>query len=412
MADTLREVARVLSSSFDADEVPHLILHELRKVIAYDSASILLLQDDVFRVSMQDWQTTTAAPHHMVFRVDQLNAAKLVAQRRAPLVIGDTRSAPEWTPVENEAPFRSWLGAPLIAKGRVIGVLNISAASPDRFTERDAEVALAFASQAAVAMENARLYQESVTRVEQELEIARGIQLNLFPRTLPQAEGMELAARCLPARETGGDFYDVIELREQSGDTRGSLALMIGDVSGKSITAAMLMGVARSIARSEARDHQTPPEVMRETNRWIAKDVPPRSFVALCYATIDLHGRRLALANAGQLAPLRRRRDGQIDYLEAPGNTLPLGIDPRIPYAALDVALEPGDLLLFFTDGIVEAQDASHALFGFERLEALLHAHGDLAPNALIDRVLAAVEEFTGSAPQHDDMTIMALRVA
>ena len=411
MADTLREVARVLSSSFDADEVPHLILRELRKVIAYDSASILLLEDDVFRLSMQGRQASTEAPQHMVFRLDQLNAARLVAQRRAPLVIDDTHSAPEWTPVENEAPLRSWLGAPLIAKGLVIGVLNISAASPHRFSERDAEVALAFASQAAVAMENARLYQESVTRVEQELEIARRIQRNLFPRTLPQVEGLELAARCLPARETGGDFYDVIQLREQSGAARGSLALMVGDVSGKSITAAMLMGVARSIARSEAHDHQTPQEVMRETNRWIAEDVPPRSFVALCYATIDLHERRLALANAGQLAPLRRRRNGRIEYLEAPGNTLPLGIDPNTPYAALDVALEPGDLLLFYTDGIVEAQDPSHALFGFERLEALLHAHGHLAPGQLIDRVLAAVEQFAASAPQHDDMTIMALRV-
>jgi len=273
-------------------------------------------------------------------------------------------------------------------------------------------VALAFASQAAVAMENARLYQESVTRVEQELEIARLIQRNLFPRTLPQVEGLELAARCLPARETGGDFYDVIQLREQLGDVRGQLALMVGDVSGKSIPAAMLMAVARSIARSEARDHQTPPEVMRETNRWVSEDVPPRSFVALCYATIDLHTQRLALANAGQLAPLRRRRDGRIEYLEAPGNTLPLGIDPTTPYAALDVALEPGDLLLFFTDGIVEAQDAGHALFGFERLEALLHTHGDLAPDQLIDRVLRAVGQFAGSAPQHDDMTIMAIRIA
>jgi serine phosphatase RsbU (regulator of sigma subunit) len=412
MADTLREVARVLSASFDAGEVPHLILHELRKVIAYDSASILLLEDDIFRLSTQGRESSTAAPQHMVFRLDQLNAAKLVAQRRAPLVNADTQSAPEWTPVENEAPLRSWLGAPLIAKGQVIGVLNISAASPHRFTARDAEVALAFASQAAVAMENARLYQESVTRVEQELEIARQIQRNLFPRTLPQIEGLELAAWCLPARETGGDFYDVIQLREQSPTARGALGLMVGDASGKSIPAAMLMAVARSIARSEARDHQTPQEVMRETNRLITEDVPARSFVALSYATIDLRERRLALANAGQLAPLRRRVNGQIAYLEAPGSTLPLGINPDTPYSALELALEPGDLLLFYTDGIVEAQDHSHALFGFERLETLLAEYGQLPPDELIDRIIRAVELFTGSAPQHDDMTIMALRIA
>ncbi|HEU5099113.1 MAG TPA: GAF domain-containing protein [Roseiflexaceae bacterium] len=414
MADTLREVARVLSSSFDAGEVPHMILSELRKVIAYDTASILLLENNVFRMATQGRPASTEAPQHMVFRLDQLNAARLVAQRRAPLVIADTRTSPEWTPIasiENEPPLRSWMGAPLIAKGQVLGVLNISASSPNRFTARDAEVALAFASQAAVAMENARLYQESVTRVEQELEIARQIQRNLFPRALPHVEGLELAAWCLPARETGGDFYDVIQLREQSPAEPGALGLVVGDASGKSIPAAMLMAVARSIARSEARDHQTPQEVMRETNRLIAEDVPARSFVALCYATVDLRERRLALANAGQLAPLRRRSDGRIEYLEAPGSTLPLGIDPDTPYAALELALAPGDLLLFYTDGIVEAQDHHHTLFGFERLEALLGEYGELPPDDLIDRIIRAVEVFTGSAPQHDDMTIMALRI-
>jgi serine phosphatase RsbU (regulator of sigma subunit) len=368
-------------------------------------------------MAMQGKQAITEAPQHATFRLDQLNAAKLVAQRRAPLVIADTLTAPEWTPVRDEAPLRSWLGAPLIAKGQVLGILNISASSPNRFTARDAEVALAFASQAAVAMENARLYQESVTRVEQELEIASQIQRNLFPRTLPQVEGLDLAAWCLPARETGGDFYDLIALRDpadpqHAGPRRAPLlGLMIGDASGKSIPAAMLMAIARSIARSEARDHQTPQDVMRETNRWIAEDVPARSFVALAYATLDLHERRLALANAGQLAPLRRRSDGRVEYLEVPGATLPLGILPDTPYATLELQLEPGDLLLFYTDGIVEAQDHSHALYGFERLEQLLHRYGALPPDELIEQVIRSVEQFTGSAPQHDDMTMVALRI-
>jgi phosphoserine phosphatase RsbU/P len=304
---------------------------------------------------------------------------------------------------------------PLITKGHLIGVLNINSRKPDRFTQRDAEVALAFANQAAVAMENARLYQESVTRIEQELEIARQIQSNLFPRTLPQVPGLALAATCLPARETGGDFYDVVALDNQGAggpEWEGSaLGIMVGDVSGKSIPAAMLMAVARSIARSEARDHQAPEAVMRETNRLVALDIPPRTFVALCYATLDVERRRLALANAGQLAPLRRRADGQVEYLEVHGPTFPLGIGPDVAYVALDVDLEPGDVLVFYTDGIVEAQDSSRALFGFERLEALVCAHGYLPPPQLIERVLAAITDFIGPAPQHDDMTLVVLRV-
>src|SRR5439155_5389225 len=105
-------------------------------------------------------------------------------------------------------------------------------------------------------------------------------------------------------------------------------AIIVGDASGKSVPGAMLMAIARSIARSEARDHRTPELVMRETNRWIAEDVPSRSFVALCYATLDLATRRLALANGGQLTPLRRRPDGYVEYLNVPGPTLPLRIMP------------------------------------------------------------------------------------
>jgi serine phosphatase RsbU (regulator of sigma subunit) len=341
----------------------------------------------------------------MTLRIDKRSGAWLVARRRQPVLIGDTSASPDWKPQQESEYIRSWLGVPLISKGAVVGVLNIDSRQPNHFTAHDAEAAQAFADQAAVALENAQLYQESVTRVEQELEIARRIQSNLFPRELPRLAGLALDARCLPARETGGDFFDFVTL----GDVR--LAIMVGDASGKSIPGAMLMAIARSIARSEARDHQTPPEVMRETNRWIAHDVPPRSFVALCYATLDLGRRRLALANGGQLAPLRRCPDGRIAYLDVVGPTLPLGILPDTPYEAIELPLEAGDLLVFYTDGIVEAQNRGRELFGFERLEALVREHGGLHPHELIDRVLAALNDFMGGMPQHDDMTIVALRV-
>jgi sigma-B regulation protein RsbU (phosphoserine phosphatase) len=403
----------VLSSSFDRGEVLQLILRELHSVIPYDTASVMLIEGRMLRSAALRDQRETATPEHMTFRLDQWSGVELVVERREPVVIADTSQSPYWTHSAATEYIRSWLGVPLIAKGRLLGVLNINSRKPDRFTQRDAEVALAFANQAAVAMENARLYQESVTRVEQELEIARQIQSNLFPSTLPQAAGLTLAATCLPARETGGDFYDVVALGglEQHSREGAVLGIMVGDVSGKSIPAAMLMAVARSIARSEARDHQKPEAVMRETNSLVALDVPPRTFVALCYATLDMERRRLALANAGQLAPLRRRPDGRVEYLEVNGPTFPLGIAPDVPYVALDVDLAPGDVLVFYTDGIVEAQNSDRELFGFERLEALVRAEGHLPPQQLIERVLAAIEDFIGPVPQHDDMTLVVLQV-
>lgn len=404
-ADTLREVARVLSSTFDAREVLNLILDQLRSVIAYDSTSIMLVDGENLLVVAHRNLPLEVPVEQRPFLIRGRSAARIPIIQGRPVVIDDTTRSAEWQHHTPHRIIRSWLGVPLIAKRRVLGVLNIDSYHPSHFSQRDVEVAMAFASQAAVALENAQLYQESVTRVEQELEIARRIQNNLFPRELPQVQGIALAARAIPARETGGDFYDIVTL----GTRR--LGLLVGDASGKSISGAMLMAVARSTARSEARDHELPETVMRETNRWIALDVPPRSFVALSYASLDVERRRLALANAGQLSPLRRRADGTVEYLDVPGPTLPLGIQPETPYAALEVALAPGDVLLFYTDGIVEAHNPARELFGFERLEALLRAQGQLPPEQLIDALLAAVAAFSGDAPQHDDMTIMVVRV-
>jgi Serine phosphatase RsbU, regulator of sigma subunit len=404
-ADTLREVARVLSSTFDLNEILSLILEQLRTVVAYDSASILLADGEVLRAAAHRGLFDVAKMDRTSFEVRGPSAASRVMETRLPLRIDDTLRSPYWVEVLARQSIRSWLGVPLIAKGQVLGVLNIDSHTPGHFSDRDMEVAFTFANQAAVALENARLYQESVARVEREMEIAREIQSNLFPRHLPQINGMTIAARAVPARETGGDFYDVVPLgRERFG-------LLIGDASGKSIPGALLMAVARSTARSEARDHELPETVMRETNGLIASDVPPRSFVALSYATLDVDTRILALSNAGQLSPLRRRRDGTVEYFDVPGPVLPLGIISDTPYAALEVPLEAGDLLVFYTDGIVEAHNARQELFGFERLEQLLRENGHLAPAELIDAILKEVEAFSHGVAQHDDMTLLVVRV-
>ncbi len=405
-ADTLREVARTLSSSFDPREVLESILRELQHVIPYDTAAVMLLEGRELRVAaLRGWETP---PQRVSFPLDHQSAAVLVVQRRRPLIIDDIAVSDEWSPGGGNDDVRAWLGVPLIAKGSVLGVLNIDSYRPHRFSMRDAEVALTFASQAAVAIENALLYDESVTRVEQELEIAHRIQSNLFPRTLPRLDGMQLAARCIPARETGGDFYDCITLDGVYGTT---LAVIVGDASGKSIPGAMLMAVARSVARSEARDHLWAPDVIRKTTRWIVEDVPRGAFVALSYATYEPQQRRLSLANAGQLAPMLVRPDGSLSYLEPPGPTLPLGVVRDLEYAALDVDLVHGDTLIFYTDGVVEAKNNRGELFGFERLEALVRDAGSYAPDQMIDRILGAVHGFMGTVAQHDDLTLVILQV-
>jgi phosphoserine phosphatase RsbU/P len=408
-ADTLREVARVLNSSFDPDEVLQIILRELHHVVAYDTASIMLLDGPGLRVvALRGW-TAERSVRGQIFPLDPTIAAARVVRERIPLVIPDTRETDGWYEDGWGPQIRAWLGVPLVAKGRVLGVLNIDSHSPNRFSARDVEVALAFASQAAVSLENARLYAESLARVEQELAIARQIQSNLFPRSLPVLPHVRIAARCLPARETGGDFYDCFTLAGDDGHE--TLALMVGDASGKSVPGAMLMAIARSVARSEARDHVEPSAVLRETNRLVSSDVPRGSFVALSYATIDGACRHLELASAGQIAPLLRRASGEVFELLPPGPAFPLGIASETLYMPLEAQLAPGDTLVFVTDGLIEAHNSERQMFGFERLEQLVAFYGDQVPEALVEIMLQAVSGFIGSAAQHDDITIMVVQI-
>ncbi|NJK82141.1 MAG: SpoIIE family protein phosphatase [Chloroflexaceae bacterium] len=405
-ADTLREVARVLNASLDPQEVLQLILRELQNVVRYDSASVMLIDHDMLRVAA--WRTNQSDVRftsRQVYTLQDKKGIAQVLQRQQPLLIDDTSISPYWSHTPDSNPTtRSWLGIPLLAESRSLGILNINARQPHAFDERDLEVALAFANQASVALERARLYEESVRRIEREMQIAREIQSNLFPKQLPTMDNLQLWAESFPAKETGGDFYDVIALPDQR------LAVMIGDASGKSIPGALLMAVARSTARSEALNYDTPQDVLSQTNRLITADVPHHSFVALSYAILDVPAQQLCFANAGQLMPLRYTAAGALEYLYAPPG-LPLGIDENYRYAPLDVALHPGDLLLFFTDGVVEAHDRNRELFGFERLEGLMIEYGKLPPRQLVYQIVKAVQGFCGDMPQHDDITLVALRV-
>ncbi len=410
-AETLREMTRVLSSTFDPNEVLRLVLGELQKVIAFDTASIMLLDGAQLRLVASRGRAPGIEPRSLILPLEG-TAAGHVARTGTPLRYIAGRTDGPWMHIPGSSNILSWIGVPLIARGHVVGVLNIDLRRPLEgepgfgrvfFSERDVEVASAFANHAALAIENARLYQESVARVEQELEIARRIQANLFPRQLPSTEGLELAARCVPARETGGDFYDVVQLGAR-------LGVIVGDVSGKSLPAAMLMAVARSTARSEARNHETPSVVLTETNRSLVDDVPRNSFVALSYALVDRASDRLVLASAGQLTPLLRRADGRTTFLEGPP-ALPLGLSDRVTFGQFEVILRPGDTVLFYTDGIVEAHDQRRNLFGFERLEWLIQQWGHLPAGQLVDRVLAEVYAFSEGMPPHDDMTLVVIRV-
>jgi serine phosphatase RsbU (regulator of sigma subunit) len=258
------------------------------------------------------------------------------------------------------------------------------------------------------------LYQERAERerMQRELEIAHNVQRALFPEQLPQLVGLEIAAFCRPFRETSGDFYQALML----GD--GQLGIVVGDVSGKSIPAAMVMVSAHSIIRAEAFDHSSPALVLNKANTMLCGSIPPNMFVAASYARINARTLEITWANAGQIYPFLLHRIPPVDltqypsYLETSGDTLPLGMDALVEYHDHRLTLKSGDTVMFYTDGVIEAMNAAREMYGFERLEVLVRSlPGDLTPHALIEAVLTNVSAFIGAAEPHDDMTIVVVKL-
>jgi hypothetical protein len=239
------------------------------------------------------------------------------------------------------------------------------------------------------------------TRLTQEMRVARGIQQGLFPRRLPELPGYVLAARCEPARDTGGDFFDFVAL----GD--GRLGLVIADVAGKGMPAALVMANARSTLRAGARLGFGPAKTLGQVNGSLYLDINSGGFVTCLYAVLDPAARQIRIANAGHPLPLINNNGGTRE-IEAYG--LPLGLRPDAVYEEVCVSIEPGDTMLFYTDGITETMNSSRELFGFERLMELLQREGHCPAGNLVEATWSAARAFSEQVAQDDDMTVIVLK--
>jgi len=238
-------------------------------------------------------------------------------------------------------------------------------------------------------------------RIEQELRIARLIQQTLLPKTLPKLSGYDVAAYYQPAREVGGDFYDLFELED------GRLGLVVGDVTDKGIPAALVMATTRTMLRVSAQRLFPPGEVLKRANEALVADIPPNMFITCLYAILDTESGRLVYANAGHDQPYLRHHGSDVEELRARG--MPLGLMPGMEYEEKEITLERGESVLFYSDGLVEAHDAHHEMFGFPRLQGLVGTHHPGGPS-LIDFLLSELTNFTGEGwEQEDDITLVTL---
>lgn len=389
LEDVLREVTTSVLNLLHAGQV-RIYLYKSEE----DSFSLAASTDNKGQLKLR-----TTLP-----RKDGLTAT--VARSGRFLAIQDIYQHPLYHGEADMHGFRAIIGVPLTKRDRVLGVLTVFYAEPHYFPEDEINLLHLLATQAAVALENARLYEFEVKQVEQELRIARHIQQGLFPRRIPDLPGWQIAAACLPARETGGDFFDFIKRAD------GRVGIAIGDVSGKSISAAMVMTAAQSVVGAKATDHLSPGKVLSETNQLLCDDMPENTFVALAYALLVPQKATVLLSNAGQLAPFLLPASSQraVSLVETSGNRLPLGVITGTVYEDRRLILQPGDSLVFHTDGVVERKNETGELFGFERLASVLKQLRGRPPQVVVDTILQAVDDFAGSVGLADDVTLVVIQ--
>ena len=299
------------------------------------------------------------------------------------------------------------LAVPLVSQGELIGVLNLGPRlSEQDYSSDDRKLLDNLAAQSAPALRVGQLVRqqqaEAATRqrFEQELEVAKLIQQNFLPKQLPELSGWQVAAYYRPAREVGGDFYDVIPLPE------GKVGFVVGDVTDKGVPAALVMAATRSVLRASAQRLVNPGETLERVNEHLCPDMPEKMFVTCLYGVLDPETGHFRFANAGHDLPYVKTADGS-EELRARG--MPLGLMPGMPYEEKETVLQPGDSLLLHSDGIVEAHSPDREMFGFPRLKQCVADYP--GGGELIDRVLSDLHAHTGpDAEQEDDITMVTLQ--
>ena len=414
MLETLGEIGREFGAILDLEQLLMRIASLLRRVIDYRTFGILLLNDETQELEMNvavkygDQATRTRV------KVGE-GLVGYAALHKEPVLVPDVSLDPRYIKVVEDA--RSELAIPLLVKDRCIGVFDLESPELAAFNKGHVEMLTLLASQAAVAIENARLYEEirrNEVRLEKEVRFAQRVQAALLPLEPPKKfKAVDVAARFTPARELGGDLYDFLSPEAHS------LVIAVGDVSGKGVPAALYSAFAGELVRSRTfrrrhtSDRSSPAGVLASMNTILHERQLEEYYCTLLYALFDLKRRVVTLANSGLPYPIRaaggRSRSEPPRQIELPG--VPLGAFPGSLYDEVTFDLAADDVYVFCSDGVFEAQDQTAAEFGVERLLKVVDDTRHLGARDIVDAIFAAVQDFRGDTQANDDMTAVALKI-
>lgn len=410
--EILREISFRIRNTFDLNEILNHLLDTVATVIPYDAAGIFVLSQDVIDT-----------PYHAARRVisgivqrgfderppetdPMLTSGKgivgAVIAAGEPVVLGDVRRDQRY--LVGRARTLSEIAVPIFRNNRSIGALNVESDRLDAFSAEDLEILTFLADAASISIEKSLQHVQILEkkRIEDQLRTAREVQERLLPAEPPRIRGYEIAGVCIPTFEIGGDYFDYLPLEKHQ------LGVVIADVAGNGIAAALLMMAFRALLMAHASAGRDPASTMEMLNRYMPEFARRKDFITAIYGVLDTRAHTFTFANAGHYPPLLVHSAGDLETLDPVGPGL--NIVGGATYRQGTVTLAPQDTVVLYTDGAIDVFSASGEDFGIERLKNALRSQAHRSPQELIRQIVSATEAFSGSNLHRDDFTVVAFR--
>ena len=408
----LLEISHSIRGTLDLRETLDRLLDGLRTIVPYDAAGIFVLDEEVThshpgslgqRIAGVSWRGfTPRSPLTDPMLREGRGIVGHVIRTGQAVCAPDVRLDAEY--IQARASTRSEVAVPIQLDQRTIGALNLESDRLSAFHAQDVDVLRFFAEAAAIAVEKAMLHERllQAERMERRLKIAQQVQERLLPATPPSVPGHELAGVCIPSARVGGDYFDYIPLAD------GQLGVVVADVSGHDLPAALIMSAFRALVRTCLRAGHSLVEVARTLNRELPDTTGDSAFVTVMLAVLDPASGSLRYVNCGHNPPLHERDGEPLGWLDRGGP--PLGVLDQATFEMGTAHLAPGDQVAIFTDGLTEARNPAGEWFGAERIVDLLAAHKRRPARELVERVVFDARGFAGVKDFEDDVTLVVLR--
>src|SRR5438034_1520130 len=410
----LLDITKTISRSLDLKEVLNLVMDTLDSLIPYDAAGIYLVKCSRPVSEWEDGADETCVFHTEAVRgydIADLQELRLkmgeglighVALSGKPYVAHDVRNDPRY--INARARTRSEMVAPIISNEEVIGVFDLESDELDAYSDDDLEVLMLLASQVAIIIDKVMLHAQLIEkqRLETQLEVARQVQLELLPGRDPQLEGFDISAYNFPTEEVSGDYYDWVRIHDDQ------IGIVIADVAGKGVPAALLMAFLRASLRAASHIGYAPQISMSKVNYLLWESIERNQFVTAFYGILDATNRTLAYSNAGHNPPLLIDVDGKTRFEERGG--VPLGMFRDSRYYEYFETIEPGQVLVLYTDGATEAMNPVNDEYGRDRLVEAVRQSRHLSAREMINFIHRDVINWTDGLGAHDDVTFFIVK--